>query len=90
MLRLRSVLPTRGRLSKKVRFVGGRYIHVSERIPNMKEYESASFYGCYTTLCSWSRFGRNFKVYEPLRAGAKSVRMVYFATESVMGRVRKR
>ena len=44
---------------KKVKFVGGRYIHISEGIPNMKEYESASFYGCYMTLCPWLRFGRN-------------------------------
>ena len=37
---------------KKVRFVEGRYIHIPEGIPipNMKEYESGSFYGCYMTV----------------------------------------
>ena len=44
-------------------FVGGRYIHISEGIRNMKEYESASFYGCYMTLCRWLRFGRKLKGY---------------------------
>ena len=34
---------------KKVRFIfgGSRYMLISEGIRNMKEYESASFYGCY-------------------------------------------
>ena len=50
---------------KKVRFVGGRYIHSSEGIRNMKEYESASFFGCYMTLCPWLRFGRKLEGYEP-------------------------
>ena len=64
MLRLKSVLPRRGRWvveCQKVRFVGGRYIHISEGIRNMKEYEGASFYGCYVMLCSWFRFGRKLK-----------------------------
>ena len=32
--------------AKEVRFVWGRYIHISEGIRKMEEYESASFYGC--------------------------------------------
>ena len=90
MLRLKSVCRGEedGLLSvEKVRFVKGRHIHISEGIRNMKEYKSASFYGCYMTLCPWLRFGRKLEVYGPR---AKSVRMVYFATESVVGRVRKR
>ena len=31
---------------KKVRFVGGRYIHISEGVRFMKKYASASFHGC--------------------------------------------
>ena len=50
---------------ENVRFVGGRYIHISEGIRNMKEYESPSFYGCYMTLYPWLRFGRKLKGYEP-------------------------
>ena len=49
--------------AKKVRFVGGRYIFISEGIRIMKEYESASFYGCYMTLCPWLRFDRKLKGY---------------------------
>ena len=33
----------------------------SEGIRNMKEHESASFYGCYMTLCPWLRFGRKLE-----------------------------
>ena len=57
-------------------------------IRNMKECESASFYGCYMTLCPWLRFGRNAMGHE--EPGAKLVRTVDFATESVMGCARKR
>ena len=55
------------------------------------EYKSASFYECCMMLCPWLRFGRNFDRYKGREEpGAKSVRMVYFASESVMGGVRKR
>ena len=37
----------------------------------MKEYESASFYGCYMTLCPWLRFDRKLKGYGPCRAWGK-------------------
>ena len=53
---------------EKVTFIGGtchRYIHISEGVRNMKEYESASFYGCYMTFCPWLRFGRKMKGYGP-------------------------
>ena len=46
---------------QKVRFVGGRCINISQGIRNMKEYESASFHGCYITLCPWLRFGRKIE-----------------------------
>ena len=75
---------------KKNRFIWGRYINISEGIRNMKEYESASCYGCYMTSCPWLRFRRKSKGYGREEPEAKSVRMVNFATESVMGRVRKR
>ena len=75
MRRLTGVLPRRGRWVvksvKKVRFVGGRDMHISEGIRNMKEYESASFYGCYMTLCPWLSFGRKMKGYRPRRAWGK-------------------
>ena len=51
------------RFIKNVRFVGCRYIRTSEGIRNMKEYESASFYGCYMTSCPWMGFGRKLKGY---------------------------
>ena len=66
---------------KKVRFVGDI---ISQLISacDMKEYESASFYGCYMTLCPWLRFGRKLNGYMVGReeSGAESVRTVYFAT----------
>ena len=50
---------------KKVKFDGGRYIHISEGIRNMKECETASFYGCYMTLCPRLTFGQQLKGCEP-------------------------
>ena len=37
----------------------------------MKQYESASFYGCCMTLCPWLRFSRKLKGYGPCRAWGK-------------------
>ena len=88
MLRLRIVLPRRGRWvveCQKSESLLGVDISIS-----LKEYESRSFYGCYMTSCPWLRFGRKLKGLGREKPGAKSVRMVYFATEGVMGRVRKR
>ena len=50
---------------KKVRFVWGRYMHISEGIRNTKENESASFYRCYMTLCPWLRLGQKLEGYGP-------------------------
>ena len=51
---------------KKVRFnVGDRYVHISEEIRNIKEYESRSFYECYMTPRPWLRFGWRWKGYGP-------------------------
>ena len=60
-------------------------MHISEGIRNMKEHESASLCGCDMTLCPSLRFGRKLKGYGRQEPGAKSVRIVYLATESVMG-----
>ena len=58
---------------KKVRFVGGMIgistvyssILISEGIRNKECNKSASFYGCYITLCPWLRLGRKLKGYGP-------------------------
>ena len=75
----------------EIRWGVGIFIPLSEGIRNMKEYESASFYGCYTTLRPWfeirSEIGRLWAVKSPRgKVGPHGV----FCDRKLMGRVRKR
>ena len=53
--------------AKNMRFVWGRYMHISEGIRNRKEYEGVPCHGCYLTYveCPWLRLDRELKGYGP-------------------------
>ena len=82
-----------------MRFVGGMigisivYSSISERIRNVKEYESAWLYGCYMTmtLCPMVEIRSEIEWLWAVKSlGQSRSAWCKFATESVMGLVRKR